>query len=168
MATYVAFSMSVGVVCVCGRGGGFYFQKWQIYVHRLWEYVTSVLHQMNATTPQNNFFFPNNPLSPKRLSEFGAAIFKMRIRFSEALVTFWAFYMSHIRALNGYLNLHNKTNKFKYVRCVHHMLFITDMFRNSKSEISLITWFRDQFIPHSTHTPRSFILCVDDANGDAI
>jgi len=47
------------------------------------------------------------------------------------------------------------------------MLFITDMFRNFKAEISLIHGLKISSYP-TVNTLRSFILCVDDTNGDAI
>ena len=47
------------------------------------------------------------------------------------------------------------------------MLFITDKFRKIKAEISLIRGLKKSSYP-TVNTLRSFILFVDDANGDAI
>jgi hypothetical protein len=47
------------------------------------------------------------------------------------------------------------------------MLFVTDMFRKIKAEISLILGLKTS--SYSIANPlRSFILFLDDANGDAI
>jgi hypothetical protein len=47
------------------------------------------------------------------------------------------------------------------------MLFISDMFRNFKVEISLIRGLKISSYP-IVNTPRSLILFVDDENGEAI
>ena len=47
------------------------------------------------------------------------------------------------------------------------MLFITDMFRNFKAEINLIRGLKISSYP-IVNTLRSFILFVDDANGEVI
>lgn len=38
--------------------------------------------------------------------------------------------MFYIPALNEYFNSHNKTNKCMYVKCVDHVLLISDMFQS--------------------------------------
>jgi len=35
----------------------------------------------------------------------------------------------HIRALKGYFNSRNNTNKCQYVKCVYHVSFIKNMFQ---------------------------------------
>ena len=48
--------------------------------------------------------------------------------------------MFHIRALNEYFYLYNKTNTSTYVKCVYHTLFITNMFRSLKQTVKIHKW----------------------------
>jgi len=39
----------------------------------------------------------------------------------------------HNCAFNGYFSSHNTTNRYTYLKCVYHMLFIADMFQSPRS-----------------------------------
>jgi hypothetical protein len=62
--------------------------------------------------------------------------------------------MFHTRALKGYFNSCNQTNKYTYVECIYHVLFITNVPIAVETIISVTN--------KNTTNPNSLSICISD------